>query len=273
MKTRREIKEIAKENFTANYWPVVGISITFSIITMALAYTFVGIAAIPAIIVATSFFYIATYFGDTDNEHLANVINVGFEKFGRNFGSLLFRDLMLIGWCSLFLVPGIIKSYSYAMTSYILADCPNVKTIDAITLSRRMMDGHKWEYFVFQLSFIGWGFLSVITFGLVGVFYANPYQQTAQAGYYAELKKLVLDEGVVTVDQFAGAPLDPPTASTYSYASTAPAPTPIPMPTPEVEVDTQVDTQTSYEAQTAPETEATETQTANTTASGVVFEE
>jgi len=262
MKTHKEIREIAREGFTANYWPVVGITITFSIIAVIVAYTVIGVVAIPAVAVAMSFFYIATYFGDTDNEHLANVLNVGFEKFGRNFGCQLFKGIMLLGWSCLLLIPGIIKSYSYAMTEYILADCPNVKTIDAITISRRMMDGHKWDYFVFRIKFIGWNILAIITFGIVGVFYSTPYMQTACAGYYAELKKLVIDEGVVTADQFAGGPLDTPTTSTYTS-------TPAPTPAPETAQTAEAEATTAETEATA---EAAETE-AVTLSSGVVFEE
>ena len=210
MKTRAEIKEIAKTNFKANYWPAVGKLVLFMLILVALCYTGVGILVAPAFTVGMTFMFIALYFADAEGSQFGNSVKVGFNNFGRNLGSILLEGLLIYAWTLLFVVPGIIKSYAYAMTPYILADCQDVKAVDAITISRRMMKGHKWEFFVFQLSYIGWDLLTVITCGLVGVFYSEPWKQTAFAGYYTELKKFCIENGVVTAEQFAGAPLDGP---------------------------------------------------------------
>ena len=208
MKNRAEIKAIALNNFKANYWPAVGIVVLYGVILGALSMTGVGLFIAPPITVGFYFFTIALYFGDKENSTLDKMFGVGFAKFGRNLGSLLLEGLLLYAWSLLFIIPGIIKSFSYAMTPYILADCPDVKAVDAITISRRMMKGHKWEFFVFQLSFLGWMILSMFTLGLLSVFYVDPYYYAAQAGYYVELKKLCIETGVVTPEQFAGAPLE-----------------------------------------------------------------
>lgn len=208
MKSRAELKAQSAANFKANYWPIVGITVLFTLIIMALAYLGVGFLVVPAFTVGMEFFSMTVYFGDRDNQTFGKAVNVGFEKFGRNLGALLLEGIMLYGWSLLFLIPGIIKAYAYSMTAYILADCPDVDAVDAITISRRMMKGHKWELFVLQLSFLGWNLLSAITFGIVGIFYATPYQKATYAGYYVELKKLCIAQGIVTPEQFAGAPLD-----------------------------------------------------------------
>jgi uncharacterized membrane protein len=87
----------------------------------------------------------------------------------------------------LFVIPGIIKKYSYALTPYILKDNPKLEYNSAITLSRKMMDGHKWELFYLQFSFIGWAILSCFTFG-IGYLWLIPYIQTTQAAFYEEVK-------------------------------------------------------------------------------------
>lgn len=107
-------------------------------------------------------------------------------------------------WSLLFVIPGIIKAISYALTPYILADCKNVRATDALKLSMRMMEGHKWEYFVLGLSFIGWMLLTSLTCGLLYVFYVGPYMNNTFAGYYAERKAAALAEGTVTQAQLAG---------------------------------------------------------------------
>ena len=103
-------------------------------------------------------------------------------------GAMFLRELFLCLWSMLRIVPGVIKRYSYRMVPYILADDPIIGAGDAITLSRKMMNGHKWNTFVLDLSFIGWDLLSILTMGLLGVFYVNPYQFSTDAELYQVLK-------------------------------------------------------------------------------------
>ena len=116
-------------------------------------------------------------------------IGFGFTPdYWRNVKTLFLRDLFRFLWGLLLIVPGIIKRYSYRMAPYILADRPELSGTEVLTLSRQMMDGHKWKTFVLDLSFLGWNILSALTFGLLGVFYVNPYRQCTNAELYRELK-------------------------------------------------------------------------------------
>ena len=92
----------------------------------------------------------------------------------------LLVNLYLFLWTLLFIIPGIIKSFSYAMTYFIINDHPEYSLNQAITESRRMMDGHKMEYFILCLSFIGWFILSCITLG-IGFLWLIPYFYTTSA--------------------------------------------------------------------------------------------
>ncbi|PET47002.1 hypothetical protein CN514_20255 [Bacillus sp. AFS001701] len=96
--------------------------------------------------------------------------------------------LFTLLWTLLLIVPGIIKSIAYSQVGYILKDHPEMGALDAITLSRRMMDGYKWKLFLLWLSFIGWGLLIIITFGLA-LFYVAPYFSATQAQFYEEVKE------------------------------------------------------------------------------------
>lgn len=87
----------------------------------------------------------------------------------------------------LFVIPGIIKSYSYAMTFYIMADNPEIDGMEAITRSRQMMNGNKWRLFCLDFSFIGWFILCILTFGLL-LLYVGPYMEAAHAAFYQSLK-------------------------------------------------------------------------------------
>ena len=113
---------------------------------------------------------------------------------------ILIGVLVLIAAC---IVP-FMKAYSYAMTPYILADCPNVKAKDALKLSMRIMAGHRWELFVFQLSFIGWYLLSILTLGILNIFFTDPYMYNSLATYYLEVREAALRTGAVTMGQLEG---------------------------------------------------------------------
>ncbi len=100
---------------------------------------------------------------------------------------MLLKNILVFLWSLLLVVPGIIKSYSYMMVPYILAENPNMKPREAIKLSRDMMKGFKWQTFVLQLSFFGWYILGALLCG-VGILFVNPYYHAAETLLYSELK-------------------------------------------------------------------------------------
>lgn len=102
--------------------------------------------------------------------------------------TMFLRDIYLMLWSMLCVIPGIVKGYSYRMVPYILADHPEMSGNEVIALSRQMMDGQKMKVFFLDLSFIGWILLSVITFGIAGVFYTSPYMAATDAELYQALK-------------------------------------------------------------------------------------
>lgn len=98
-------------------------------------------------------------------------------------------------WC-LTIVGIVVKRYSYFLVPYIVAENPNIKTLDAINLSRRMMDGHKWECFKLELSYIGWSILGMTTLGITEILYSNPYKVATMTEYFVHLRKLSKEEGM-----------------------------------------------------------------------------
>ncbi|MBQ3404307.1 MAG: DUF975 family protein [Oscillospiraceae bacterium] len=113
----------------------------------------------------------------------------GFENgYLRTVKTMLIKDIFIILWSLLFVIPGIIKSYSYRMVPYILAEEPELEGRTAINRSRQMMKGNKWRAFVLDLSFILWYLLTAITLGIVGVFYVQPYVSAANAELYHAIK-------------------------------------------------------------------------------------
>ncbi len=112
----------------------------------------------------------------------------GFKKFGRAFLWFLLVAIYLTLWSLLFIIPGIIKSFSYAMTPFILIDHPEMSVNQAITESRRIMNGHKRELFLLGLSFIGWWLLGFLTCGVLYL-WLTPYMGITNAAFYRSLPK------------------------------------------------------------------------------------
>lgn len=111
----------------------------------------------------------------------------GFNDYLRIFLTELLKGIYIILWSLLLIIPGIIKAYSYAMTDYILKDQPDMKYDAAIEESMFMMEGHKMELFLLDLSMIGWAILSILSLG-IGLLFLYPYNNSAHAFFYKELK-------------------------------------------------------------------------------------
>lgn len=103
--------------------------------------------------------------------------------------NLLWRNIQVILWSFLFVIPGIIKSYEYRMVPYLLAEHPEMKGRDVLRQSKELMRGQKWKTFLLDWSFILWDYLSIMTFGLAGIFFVYPYEHATNAELYLRLKK------------------------------------------------------------------------------------
>lgn len=110
-----------------------------------------------------------------------------FDGFGMFFKFIWLNMLMGIFvflWSMLFIIPGIIAAFRYSMAIYIMIDNPEYSALECIRISKEMMQGHKLELFILELSFLGWTLLCLIPF--VGV-YVTPYMETTFANYYNAL--------------------------------------------------------------------------------------
>lgn len=122
-----------------------------------------------------------------EKEKLVGKLFGFFKNYGRAFGTSFMVMLYTILWSLLLVIPGLIKALAYSMSFYISKDHPEYSIDECIEASKRMMDGHKWELFILELSFIGWILLSILTLG-IGFLWLAPYMDTTIAHYYEELK-------------------------------------------------------------------------------------
>lgn len=111
----------------------------------------------------------------------------GFRQYGRVWFTVFLTGLYTFLWTLLLIVPGIVKACSYGMTNYVLYDNPELSGDAAIERSMAMMEGHKMQFFLLGLSFIGWAILSLFTL-CIGFLWLVPYVQASMAAFYEEVK-------------------------------------------------------------------------------------
>ena len=182
----KDYRRQAWQNLSGHWGPMVVVYLLYSVLTSVLAYTVIGSLLLGGVLMiglcSATLSLLRT--GEARAEHL-------FDGFKGNLTNAITASLLynvyIVLWSLLFVIPGIVKTYSYAMTFYILRDDPDMPANDAITESRRMMDGNKFRLFCLHLSFIGWMLLSVLTCCIL-LLWVIPYMQTAQAAFYESLK-------------------------------------------------------------------------------------
>ncbi|RDU35737.1 hypothetical protein DRW41_16485 [Neobacillus piezotolerans] len=112
--------------------------------------------------------------------------NLSGKMYIKMIGLNLLVSIYTILWTLLLIIPGIVKGLAYSQTYFILKDNPGIVLNDAITQSRKLMDGYKGKYFLLNLSFIGWGLLCLLTLG-IGFIWLAPYITASLASFYQRL--------------------------------------------------------------------------------------
>lgn len=163
---------------------VAVVVIVFVIVFMAVAIC-IDVFLINPLCIGTQRFMLKSVDGT------GSVAEIGY-TFDHNYKNgvktAFFRDLYIFLWMLLFVIPGIYKKYQYYMVDYILAENPDMPYQEVLALSKKMMDGNKWKAFVLDISFILWHMLSVLTCGILSIFYVVPYKQLTRASLYRALQ-------------------------------------------------------------------------------------
>ncbi|MBQ8559120.1 MAG: DUF975 family protein [Tyzzerella sp.] len=143
-----------------------------------------------------------------NREHKTKVSQVLYGFSNGNYMNgvkiMFWKGLYIFGWSLLFIVPGIVKSYAYMMVPYILAENPGISKERAFQISMQMMDGHKMEAFILEWSFFGWNLLNSLTFGILGIFYVNPYRNATYAEFYSAIKAEAMQRGITDSIELPG---------------------------------------------------------------------
>ncbi|MEF3694947.1 MAG: DUF975 family protein [Candidatus Cloacimonadota bacterium] len=130
---------------------------------------------------------------DAGQDFVVEDIFKGFNEFSRSLTACLLITLYTLLWSLLLLVPGIMCAIGYSQTFYIMAENPQMTPTAAMEASKRMMEGYKTYYFMLMLSFIGWAFLCLFTFG-IGYLWLLSYVEATRVLFY---KRLISEPGTI----------------------------------------------------------------------------
>lgn len=194
--SRVEIKERAKKQlggsiFTENWLIMVLIVFIADALSTAIA-GIPAIGAIIAIIVAGPLAYGKSYVflkqsKDGQKADIGELFKGFQDELSGNILLGFMQALFIFLWMLLLIIPGIVKAYSYSMSFYIKNDNPEYTWKQCIDTSKKMMNGHKAELFVLDLSFIGWAIVGALCLG-VGTLWVMAYKEAAYSQFYLELK-------------------------------------------------------------------------------------
>lgn len=191
---RRQIKKQARSYFQKGSWLKFSLCLTISVLGMLLVSTLVGsffsffgflISLFGMAIVSYGTIDVMTRIRRGQEFELSDFFPT--DQMGAVVGLYFVKGLYLFLWSLLLAIPGMIKAYSYSQAMFILNDNPGIGIDEAITRSREMMNGHKWELVILQSSFLGWAILGVMTVGLA-IIYILPIYTMSMFVFYDYVK-------------------------------------------------------------------------------------
>ena len=192
MTSASELRRRARETLGGNifkspwlYALVVGI-IVAAIASVASFIPIGSLLVAGPIAIGTGAYFLNRVRRRVEHDNLEILFDGVKDGLGDNIILGVLYSIFIALWTLLFVIPGIVKSYSYSMAYYIKLDHPEYTPTQAITESRKLMDGNKMRLFCLHLSFIGWAIVCCFTFG-IGTFWLIPYMNAANAEFYQDL--------------------------------------------------------------------------------------
>ena len=191
--TCQELRDRAWNSLTGKYWSLIIMLLVVALISGAAGSFTMGLLSLLTLPMSYALSVAFLNVSRTQcNPQLECMFTVYRDNFLKAFLVPLLQGLFVFLWSLLFFIPGVIMAYAYSMAIYVANDNPELSAMDAIRKSRELMDGHKWDLFVLDLSFIGWIFLCLLTFG-IGFFFLAPYIEMAHVEFYRELTEQVTE--------------------------------------------------------------------------------
>lgn len=188
---KRQLKQRAKDVLSGN-WGVALVSFVLTSVICTVAGSIIpglgGIAISGPMEAGVDSIYMTL---QREEEPTVEQLFSGFDNFLNTFLTGVLQAVFVGLWSILLLVPGIVMGIAYSQSFYILNDQPDMEAMEVLRASKELMDGHKMEYFLLQLSFLPWMLLCVF---IVPLFYVVPYISATNAAYY---DYLLVNRGMV----------------------------------------------------------------------------
>ena len=164
-------------------WAIISV-IVFGLAALSMVYSILQLFVGSAVSIGYSQFNLDII--DGGDAKISDLFS-RFEQLKTAIYTKILATLRVLLGTLLFIVPGVIMSYSYAMSNFVLAENPDMNAREALRESKRIMKGNRWRFFCLQMSFFGLALLSILTFG-IGLIWFIPYQQATFAAFYREIK-------------------------------------------------------------------------------------
>ena len=191
--TCQELRDRAWNSLSGKYWSLIIMLLVIALISGAAGSFTMGLLSLLTLPMSYALSVAFLNVSRTQcNPQLESMFTVYRDNFLKAFLVPLLQRLFVSLWSLLFVIPGVIMAYAYSMAIYVANDNPELSAMDAIRKSRELMDGHKWDLFVLDLSFIGWILLCLLTCG-IGFFFLAPYIEMAHVEFYRELTEQVTE--------------------------------------------------------------------------------
>ena len=199
--TRAQLKAKAKENLIGN-WAIAIFTVILTDILISIPILYCGqpkldefkitISVISILINGVITLGLNRFLLDLATKNKEAKVSTLFSQFNIYFKalglSLLYYLVILVG-ILFFIIPGIVFYFMFSQAYFILAEDTSKSIIQCMSESATLMRGHKVDLFVLELSFVGWEVLSIITFGIVGI-WVEPYRKVTLANFYLDIKKI-----------------------------------------------------------------------------------
>lgn len=202
MWNRNEIKKSAKEVLKKNYWESVIVYMIPILFGAAMQLMTCARASLQLPLILAGLLLSITIglplragravyalHNREEKTQPADLISAFREGYGHKLGVMFLFQTLILLWSLLLVIPGIICAYHYMLVPYLLASDPQISAKDAMKKSREMMDGQKRKVFLLDLSLLGWFLLEVVTLGVAGIFWVQPYRNQIRAELFEILMK------------------------------------------------------------------------------------
>lgn len=191
---RVQLKSLAKEQIKGKIWNLLAVMLIIFVITWAAslilgAIPYVGVLIATVAVIPLTVSQMRIYLAIAKEDKKPQIADTfsGYDDFWSAVKVYLLACVYITLWSLLLIIPGIIKAISYSQIFYILAENKGMSARAAINSSKEMMEGHKMDYFILGLSFVGWAIVGMITCGIAYI-WVMPYMQATYTNFYNSIK-------------------------------------------------------------------------------------